>query len=89
MKRISSILSILCLCLFSSFAWSVDINTADANSLAAELNGVGQKRAQAIVEYRKSHGPFQSADELVKVKGIGNAVLDKNRGHIVATHPGD
>jgi|SRR5690606_14830674 len=60
-------------------AAQVNINTADAATLARELKGVGAKRAQAIVEYREKHGPFKSADELVLVKGIGQAAISKNR----------
>jgi competence protein ComEA len=62
-------------------AWTgpVNINTADAATLARELKGIGVKRAQAIVEYRQKHGPFKSADELALVKGIGPAAITKNR----------
>ncbi len=68
--------------LFSSLAWGVNINTADASMLASELKGVGERRAQAIVEYRKQHGPFKSVDDLVNVKGVGPAVLKKNRSKL-------
>ena len=57
----------------------VNINTADAETLAAGLKGVGQSRAQEIVRYRQTFGPFTSADELAEVKGIGQATLDLNR----------
>jgi competence protein ComEA len=60
----------------------VNINTADAATLAVMLDGVGESRANAIVEYRKSNGPFESADELAQVKGIGSAVVEKNRARI-------
>ena len=60
-------------------AGPVNINTADAPTLAKELSGVGLKRAQAIVEYRQKHGAFKSADELALVKGIGPAAVAKNR----------
>lgn len=63
----------------SLHAGPVNINTADAATLARELNGIGIKRAQAIVEYRQKHGPFKSPDELTLVKGIGPAALAKNR----------
>ena len=63
-------------------AGPVNINTADAATLAKELNGVGLKRAEAIVEYRQKHGPFKSADELSLIKGIGAAVIAKNREFI-------
>jgi len=60
-------------------AAQVNINTADAATLARELKGIGLKRAQDIVEYRQKHGPFRSVDELALVKGIGPAAIAKNR----------
>jgi len=63
-------------------AGPVNINTADAATLSRELKGIGAKRAQAIVEYRKAHGPFKSADELGLVKGIGPSAIEKNRADI-------
>ena len=56
----------------------VDINTADSDTLARELSGIGKAKAQAIVEYREAHGAFASVDELLEVKGIGMAILEKN-----------
>ncbi|MFO7326088.1 MAG: ComEA family DNA-binding protein [Pseudomonadota bacterium] len=66
----------------SAPAAEVDINAADAATLARELKGIGLKRAEAIVEYRQKHGPFKSADELALVKGIGPAAIEKNRALI-------
>ena len=65
-------------------AWSgpVNINSADAGTLARELEGVGPAKAQAIVEYRQKNGPFKSPDDLLKVQGIGEKVLDQNRANI-------
>ena len=60
----------------------VNINSADAQTLADRLNGVGLKKAQAIVSYRDQHGPFKAVDELVNVAGIGGATLEKNRSLI-------
>jgi competence protein ComEA len=62
-------------------AWGgpVDINTADATTLARELNGVGPARAQAIVAYRNEHGPFKSVDDLRLVKNMPQKVIDNNR----------
>lgn len=57
----------------------VDLNSADALTLQRELAGVGEAKAKAIVSYRESNGPFASLDELLEVKGIGKAILDKNR----------
>jgi competence protein ComEA len=57
----------------------IDINTADAVTLARVLNGVGPAKADAIVAYREANGPFQHIDELDKVKGIGAATVELNR----------
>ena len=62
-----------------AFAQTVDINTADAATLAANLKGVGPRSAAAIVAYRKEHGPFTHINELTKVKGIGPKTVAKNR----------
>ncbi len=58
---------------------TVDLNTADAATLQRELTGIGEAKANAIVAYREGNGPFASIDELLEVKGIGKAILDKNR----------
>ncbi len=63
-------------------AGPVNINTADAATLARELKGIGLKRAQAIVDYRREYGPFRSADELALVKGIGPKAIEANRADI-------
>ncbi|HEY6132051.1 MAG TPA: ComEA family DNA-binding protein [Halioglobus sp.] len=60
-------------------ASKVNINTADAQTLANSLKGVGESRAMEIVRYREAYGPFASADELMEVKGIGQSTLDMNR----------
>lgn len=60
-------------------AETVNINTADADTLASQLQGIGLSRAQEIIRYRETYGPFGSVDELADVKGIGQATLDKNR----------
>lgn len=65
-----------------ALAGPVNINTAGADKIAEELNGVGLAKAKAIVEYRKKHGPFRSADDLSLVKGIGERTVDKNRADI-------
>ena len=59
-----------------------DINTADAKTLARELQGVGMAKAEAIVSYREKNGPFKSADELAKVKGIGKKLVDQNKSNL-------
>lgn len=57
----------------------VDLNGADAATLQRELSGVGEAKAKAIVAYRESNGPFASVEELLEVKGIGKAIVDRNR----------
>ena len=60
-------------------AQPVNINRADAATLAASLRGIGLRKAEAIVAYRTEHGPFKSVDELANVKGIGARTLDQLR----------
>ncbi|MEZ8823324.1 ComEA family DNA-binding protein [Vibrio amylolyticus] len=62
---------------------TVNINQATAEELAVLLTGVGLKKAQAIVDYREEFGQFKELDDLVKVKGIGNSILEKNRTRIL------
>ncbi len=70
---------------FPAFAAEpVDINTADATTLAEGLAGIGMSKAEAIVAYRSENGPFASADELANVKGIGEKTIERNRDVIVA-----
>ena len=57
----------------------VNINTADAATLAGSLRGIGQRKAEAIVAYRNENGPFKSVDDLVNVKGIGAKTLEQLR----------
>ena len=61
----------------------VNLNAADAETLRRDLFGIGAAKAKAIVAYRESNGPFASVDELLEVKGIGKALLEKNRDRVV------
>ena len=61
---------------------SININQATAQEITAKLDGIGRKKAQAIVQYRKQHGDFKKVDELIQVKGIGEKTLAKNRSRI-------
>ena len=67
---------------FIAWAGPVDINKADAATIAKELNGIGLNKAQAIVTHREKNGAFKSADDLLKVKGIGAKTLERNRPNI-------
>jgi competence protein ComEA len=64
-------------------ATPVNINQADAATIAKSLDGIGQSRAQAIVDWRTAHGPFKKADDLHHVKGIGKATIERNRDAIL------
>jgi len=68
-----------------ALAGPVNVNTANAETISAELKGVGLSKARAIVEYRRKHGPFQSIDDLSLVKGIGERTVDMNRSDIQVT----
>jgi competence protein ComEA len=61
----------------------VNINKADAATIAKSLDGIGQSKADAIVAYRDANGPFKSTDDLTQVKGIGKATLERNRASIL------
>lgn len=63
-------------------ATPVNINQADAATIAKSLDGIGQSRAEAIVAWRETHGPFKKADDLKHVKGIGKATIERNRSAI-------
>ena len=61
---------------------AVDLNSADASTLAREMRGIGEAKARAIVEYRRIHGPFRSIDDLALVKGIGARTIELNRAKL-------
>tara|TARA_R110002096_G_scaffold232561_4_gene422425 strand:+ start:2133 stop:2396 length:264 start_codon:yes stop_codon:yes gene_type:complete len=61
----------------------VNINQATAQQLADNLTGVGLKKAQAIIQYREKIGGFQTQNQLLNVKGIGAAILEKNQDNIL------
>ena len=65
-----------------AIAGPVDVNTADAKTLARELQGIGMAKAEAIVTYREKNGPFKSADDLAKVKGLGKKLVDQNKSNL-------
>jgi len=66
----------------------VNINTADAAQLSSALAGVGEKKAQQIVTWRKENGHFSSLDDLAKVKGIGPKIVERNKDRIVFSTSG-
>lgn len=63
-------------------ATAVNVNTATVAVLRT-LKGIGEKKAKAIVAFRKAHGPFRSLDDFEQVPGIGPALIDRNQHRIV------
>lgn len=64
-------------------AESIDINTADAKTIAANTKGIGLIKATAIVNYRDNNGAFHSIDDLTIIKGIGKKTIEKNRANLM------
>ncbi|HXO98899.1 MAG TPA: helix-hairpin-helix domain-containing protein [Luteibacter sp.] len=82
MKRYLVTLAALLLAPLAYASTPVNINTADAPTLAQSLDGVGLAKAQAIVAWREANGAFESADQLSEVKGIGASLVERNRDAI-------
>lgn len=59
----------------------VNINTAGIKELST-LTGIGEAKAQKIIDYREANGGFKSIDEIMKVKGIGKATYEKFKANI-------
>ncbi|MCW8948462.1 MAG: helix-hairpin-helix domain-containing protein [Sedimenticola sp.] len=76
-------MAMLLLISWGCFAAQVNVNSASAEEIAAELKGVGDTKAAAIVAYRSAHGAFKTADDLAMVKGIGQKTVESNRDNIL------
>ena len=84
MKSLTSVFLagvLLCSAVFVQAA-PVDINSASAQEISAAMNGIGLKKAEAIVSYRDTNGAFKDIKELALVKGIGEQTIEKNRENI-------
>lgn len=66
----------------AAHAGPVNINTADAKTLAKELKGVGPAKAEAIVKDRAQKGPFKTEKEITRVDGVGDAIYEQNKDNI-------
>ncbi len=61
----------------------VNLNSAEAKEIADNLVGIGLKKAETIVDYRKTHGAFKTIEDLALIKGIGVKTIAKNEGFIL------
>ncbi len=83
MKHLIQSLLAVCLLAFASLSWAaININTADAKTLAKELDGVGDKLASTIIKEREK-SPFVSMEDVDKrVKGWGKKTSEKNKDKV-------
>jgi len=66
----------------AAFANKININTADMETLASGISGVGPAIAERIVQWREQFGPFESVEQIVEVSGIGEKILENNRANL-------
>jgi competence protein ComEA len=83
MKKLTLAL-LMCFALSGFASAAVNINTATKEELTS-LKGVGDKRAQEIIDYRKKNGNFKSIDDLEKVPGIGPGLMKQIRSEVTVT----
>ncbi|MCF6251496.1 MAG: helix-hairpin-helix domain-containing protein [Methylococcaceae bacterium] len=82
------LLILLALFSINAYAKPVNVNTADAKTISESLKGIGQKKAEELVKYRKQKGPFKTLNDLTNVKGIGEKTVKNNGGDILFTNAG-
>ena len=75
---------IMCVALAGTAGAVVNINTASKEELTT-IKGIGDKRAQEIIDYRKKNGDFKSVDELEKVPGIGPGTMKQIRSQVTVS----
>ncbi len=63
----------------------INLNKADAQALTHSIQGIGGKRAEAIVSYRETHGPFKSVNDLAEVRGIGKKFVETHLAQLQET----
>ena len=76
---------ILSLISFSASAEIVNLNKANASALQHYLKGIGEKKANNIVQYRQEHKKFKSVEEIQEVKGIGEVIYSKIKSSLSLT----
>jgi competence protein ComEA len=86
MRHVIPLLLCILLAIPAAAGEPIDINTADADMLST-LKGIGRKRAEAIVADREKNGPFQSIDDLTRVQGVGDKLVEANRSLISVGEP--
>jgi len=82
MRSLSLLLLAAALTISVGWCGAVNVNAADAQTLAQELKGVGPVKAQRLVEYRQRHGAFHSIDEIAQVKGFSQKLIERNRAEL-------
>jgi competence protein ComEA len=75
---------IMCLALAGTAAAVVNVNTATKEELTT-VKGIGEKRAQEIIDYRKKNGDFKSVDDLEKVPGVGPGTMKQIRSQVTVS----
>lgn len=83
MKSLFSVLVLVLCSVFAFAALPIDVNRADAQLLADSLNGIGLKKAEAIVAWREKNGEFSNIEQMLAVKGIGESFIVKNKDRVV------
>ncbi|MBD9354566.1 ComEA family DNA-binding protein [Methylomonas albis] len=78
---------LLMLCSFAVLAEPININQADAEAISKALTGIGPKKAEAVVQYRKEHGEFKTLKDLENVSGIGEKTAKQNEKNILFGDP--
>ena len=90
MKTLRKLAAVMLLCLPATLfgAGTVDINTADKETLMT-LSGVGERFAERIISYREDNGGFKSVQELTNIRGIGQTLVEKNKEILTAGKPAE
>ena len=86
-NKMKKLMILLALFSINVLAEPVNVNTADATTISESLKGIGQKKAEALVQYRTENGNFTTLNDLTNVKGIGEKTVEKNADDILFSEP--